>query len=88
MKVIDVRCWQGHLIFGKYRKAKKGFLMKCYIDMIGDDMVGVKNLTTGTDVYCPECKKEGIETRIGRIGLKHGRPAVIINHGKVKKIQT
>ena len=57
--------------------------MKCYIDMIGEDLVGISGLTNETDVFCPKCK-----VRIGRIGLKHGRPSVIINHGGVKQIKT
>lgn len=83
VKTIDVLCKNNHLLFGKYRKVRSGFLMKCYIDMIGEDFVGVKGLSNETDVYCPKCK-----LRIGRIGLKHGRPSVIINHGGVKKIST
>ncbi len=82
-KTIDIFCKNKHLIFGKYKKVKPGFLMKCYLDMIGEDLVGVKGLSNETDVYCPTCK-----VRIGRIGLKHGRPAVIINHGGVKQVKT
>lgn len=83
IKNIDVFCKNSHLLFGKYKKVKSGFLMKCYIDMIGEDFVGVAGLSNETDVYCPKCK-----VRIGRIGLKHGRPSVIINHGEVKQIKT
>ncbi len=82
-KTIDIFCKNNHLIFGKYKKVKSGFLMKCYIDMIGEDLVGVKGLLNETDVYCPICK-----VRIGRIGLKHGRPAVVVNHGGVKQVKT
>lgn len=82
-KVIDIYCKNGHLLFGRYKKEKSGFLMKCYIDKIGKDLVGVNGLTNETDVFCSECR-----VRVGRIGLKHGRPAVIINHGGVKRIKT
>ena len=57
--------------------------MKCYIERIGKDYVGVKNLPDETDIYCPECK-----LRIGRIKTVHGMPAVFINHGAVKRIKT
>jgi len=83
IKTINVYCKNGHLIFGRYKKEKSGFLMKCYIDKIGKDYVGVTGLANETDVFCPQCN-----VRIGRIGLKHGRPSVIINHGGVKQIKT
>ncbi len=82
-KVIDVYCKNGHLVFGKYRKEKPGFLMKCYIDKIGVDHIGVVGSLNDTDVFCPECK-----IRTGGISLKHGRPSVIINHGGVKQTKT
>lgn len=42
-RTIDVYCKNGHLLFGRYIKMKPGFLMKCYIDKIGIDYVGVKD---------------------------------------------
>lgn len=57
--------------------------MKCYINMIGKDYVGVTNLQNGTNVFCKEC---GI--RVGRISQVHGRPAVVVNHGGIKKVTT
>ena len=82
-KKIDVHCKNGHLIFGRYLKDKRGFLMKCYIDMIGKDYIGVSGLPNKTDVFCKDCN-----IRIGRISQVHGRPAVVINHGGVKRIKT
>lgn len=82
-KTIDVCCKNGHLIFGRYKKVKSGFLMKCYIDMIGVDCVGVSGLENETDVFCLECR-----IRVGRIAQVHGRPAVVINHGGVKRRKT
>lgn len=87
-KVIDVYCKKGHLLFEKYKKVKSGFLMKCYIDEIGIDHVGVSGLANETDIYCPSCKNEGEKLRIGRIAMVHGRPAVIVNHGGIKRIKT
>ena len=83
IKTIDVYCKNGHLLFGRYKKVKPGFLMKCYIERIGNDHVGVSGLANETDVFCPDCK-----IRVGRIGIKHGMPAVVINHGGVKRIKT
>jgi len=87
-RTIDVYCKNGHLLFGRYIKMKPGFLMKCYIDKIGIDYVGVKDLPLGKDVYCSSCTKEGENLRIGRIGMVHGRPAVVVNHGGIKRIKT
>lgn len=86
--IIDIKCKRDHIVFGHYRKVKAGRLLKCYIDEIRDDYIGVKGLPNETDIFCKECEKEGIETRIGRIGLVHGRPAVKINHGGTKPIRT
>lgn len=83
IKTIDVICKNGHLLFGRYIKMKPGFLMKCYIERIGNDYIGVSGLPTGTEVFCPECK-----LRVGRIKMVKGRPAVVINHGTVKRIKT
>lgn len=83
IKIIDVECKNGHLLFKKYRKVIAGNLLKCYIDEIGTDYVGVSNLKTGQDVYCLQCN-----LRIGRIGMVHGRPAVVVNHGGIKTVRT
>jgi len=88
IKVIDVFCKNGHLLFGRYRKVKSGFLMKCYLDEIGIDYVGVKDLPLNRDVYCPFCAKQGVTLRIGRKGIVHGRQAVVVNHGGIKRIKT
>ena len=88
IKIIDIHCKHGHLIFEKYRKVKSGNLLKCYIDEIGTDFIGVQGLPNGIDVYCPECKKQGIILRVGRIAQVHGRPAVVVNHGGIKPIRT
>jgi len=87
-KIIDVKCKNGHLLFRKYRKIKPGNLLKCYIDQIGQDLISVNGLPSDTDIYCPMCQKENITLRIGRIGMVHGRPAVIVNHGGIKPIRT
>ncbi len=87
-RIINVYCKFGHLLFEKYRKEKPGFLMKCYIERIGIDHVGVQGLTVDQPVFCLQCKKEGRELRIGRIGMRHGMPAVVVNHGGIKGIRT
>lgn len=88
VSIIDIECKRGHVVFGHYRKVIHGRLLKCYMDEIRDDYIGVNGLKNETNVFCKACEKEGIKTRIGRIGLVHGRPAVIINHGGTKPIRT
>ncbi|HUS59932.1 MAG TPA: hypothetical protein VMX76_00950 [Nevskiaceae bacterium] len=87
-KTIDVRCKNGHLLFEEYKKVGSGRLIKCYIDKIKIDHVGVSNLPDRADIFCPQCKKKDIILRVGRIGMIHGRPAVLINHGGTKPIRT
>jgi hypothetical protein len=82
-KTIGVLCKNNHLIFGRYKKVKSSFLMKCYIDEIVKDLVGVTNLHNNTDVFCPKYK-----IRIEGTAPVHDRPAVVINHGGVKRIKT
>ena len=88
IKIINVYCKYGHLVFERYKKMKPGFLMKCYIERIGIDHVGVKGMPINEPVFCPFCKEEGRELRIGRIGMRHGMPAVVVNHGGIKGIKT
>jgi|GEM_PF-1704228 len=87
-KIIDIKCKNGHLLFHKYRNLRPGNLMRCYINQIGYDLIGVDDLINGTDVYCPTCQKNNVDLRIGRIGMVHGRPAVIVNHDGIKSIRT
>ena len=83
IRTVDVHCKNGHILFGRYIKMRPGFLMKCYVERIGKDYVGVIGLHNGADVFCPECR-----LRVGRIKIVHGMPAVFINHGTVKRIKT
>lgn len=87
-RIIDVYCKNGHLLFGRYKKVKPGFLMKCYLDKIGVDYVGVGNLPINKEVFCPFCAEKGLSLRVGRVGMVHGRRAVIVNHGGIKRIET
>lgn len=83
IKTIDVYCKNGHILFEKYRKLKSGLLLKCYRDQIKIDHCKVDNLNNGDTVLCPECS-----IAVGTVGLVHGRPSVIINHGGTRKIRT
>jgi len=87
-KTIDVFCKNGHLLFGRYRKVGRGKLIKCYLDEIRFDKVGISKLKNNTQINCPFCEKENVRLRIGRIGLVHGRPAIILNQGGIRQVKT
>ncbi len=88
IKIINVECKNGHILFEKYRKVKSGNLLKCYISEIGIDHVGVSGLINGVDVFCPVCHGQGTILRIGRVSQVHGRPAVVVDHGGIKPVRT
>ena len=81
-RVINVQCRCGQRLF-KYFKGGHGRLIKCYLDEIREDYVGVLELPVGSRPLCPGCGKE-----IGIVRMIHGRPAVKINQGTVKQIRT
>ncbi len=81
-RVIKVECKCGKLLF-KYHKNKRGRLIKCFLSQIKEDNVGILDLPTGARPVCPVCGKE-----IGIIKLIHGRAALKINQGTVKKTGT
>ena len=81
-RVIKVQCGCGQLLF-KYYKGGRGRLIKCFLDLIQEDHVGVGDSPTGFRPPCPACGKE-----IGIVRLVRGRPAVKINQGTVKPTRT
>jgi hypothetical protein len=81
-KVIKVYCQCGYLLF-RYFKDIRGRLIKCYLDEIRKGYVGVQSLRNGKTPKCPECKNE-----IGVVTLIHGRPAIKLNQGNIKKTRT
>jgi hypothetical protein len=81
-RVIKVHCRCGQLLF-KYFKGGRGRLIKCYLDEVREDHVGVSEMPTGSRPTCPACGK-----RIGVVRMIHGRPAVKINQGTVKQTRT
>jgi len=81
-RVIKVECRCGRHLF-QYYKAGRGRLIKCFLDEITQDKVGVAGLPTGAYPVCPNCGKN-----IGVIKMIRGRPAVKINQGTVKETST
>jgi hypothetical protein len=59
------------MLLYKYYKAKKGHLVKCYLENIKEDY-------TRGDLKCPNCR-----VQFARKKMIHGRPANKIIQGKV-----
>jgi hypothetical protein len=81
-RVIKVQCRCGQPLF-KYYKGGRGRLIKCYLDEIRQDGVGVLDLPQGAQPTCPGCGKE-----LGVVRIVRGRPALKINQGPVKETRT
>ncbi|MGC9393442.1 MAG: hypothetical protein ACP5J4_01155 [Anaerolineae bacterium] len=81
-RVIKVKCQCGQFLFA-YFKAGHGRLIKCFLDEIRDDVVGVVDLPFGARPACPGCGKE-----IGIVRIVRGRPALKLNQGAIQKIRT
>jgi len=80
-RVVKVECQCGQSLF-KYFKGGRGRLIKCFLDEIQDDGVGVVNAPLGARPTCPGCGKE-----IGIVRIVRGRPALKLNQGAIQKIR-
>lgn len=80
-RILDVQCKCGYLLF-RYYKAGKGRLIKCMIDRLTDDFVGIKGAATHSRPLCPSCKKE-----LGIVMMIHGKPALKLNQGTIIPIR-
>ena len=81
-RVIKVECRCGQLLF-KYFKGGHGRLIKCFLDELRVDNVGIADSTLGSRPQCPHCGKE-----LGIVRIVRGRPALKLNQGTVKKTRT
>ena len=81
-RVIKVECRCGRRLF-RYYKGGRGRLIKCFLDLISHDQVGVVGQPIDARPTCPDCGKE-----LGIIRMVRGRPALKINQGTVKEIRT
>lgn len=80
-RVVDVECRCGQQLF-KYYKGGRGRLIKCFLDEIRDDQVGLAAQPLGARPTCPACGKE-----LGMVRIVRGRPALKINQGTIKTIR-
>ena len=80
-RTVEVTCQCGHLLFDYY-KGGRGRLIKCYLDQIRSDSVGLRDRRLGARPVCPSCGKG-----IGTIRIVRGRPALKINQGAVRRVR-
>jgi hypothetical protein len=88
-RVITVECQCGQPLF-KYYKGGRGRLIKCFLDEIRKDFVGildaVEDETRGPgDSALPPCPRCG--GKLGIVRIIRGRPALKINQGTVKQVR-
>ena len=81
-RVIKVTCRCGQPLF-KYYKGGRGRLIKCFLDLIEKDGVGVVDAPLGARPVCPSCGKV-----LGTVRMVRGRPALKLNQGTVSEIRT
>ncbi len=80
-RILNIECSCGFLLF-RYFKAGKGRIIKCMLNRMEADYVGIKGSPTFSKPLCPQCGKE-----LGIIMMIHGEPALKINHGTIKDIR-
>lgn len=89
-RVVTVECRCGQRLF-KYYKGGRGRLIKCYLDEIRTDFVGIHHhgLVAAHDRQAPDAQPTcpSCGCTVGRIQIVRGRPALKINHGTVKAIR-
>ncbi len=78
-RIIKVECQCDFLLL-KYKKAKRGRLVKCYFSRISYDYIRLPDkIAVETKIFCPNCKK-----RIGTILNIKGMLAIKLNQGQIK----
>ncbi|HOD55348.1 MAG TPA: hypothetical protein PKJ08_12545 [Candidatus Cloacimonadota bacterium] len=80
-KIVDIECKCGFLLF-RYFKAGKGRIIKCFVDRMEKDFVGLKGLPTFFKPVCPNCNNE-----IGILMMIRGSIAIKLNQGCIKSIR-
>jgi hypothetical protein len=81
-RVIKVECRCGRLLF-RYFKGGRGRLIKCFLDEIRKDYVGVLDEPVDPRPTCPDCGGE-----LGVVRMIRGRPALKMNQGTIKQTRT
>jgi hypothetical protein len=80
-RVIKVNCQCGEPLF-RYYKGGRGRLIKCFLDEIRQDHIGIQDKPLGAHPTCPRCGKD-----LGEIRIVRGQPALKINQGTIQSIR-
>ncbi len=80
-RVVPVECRCGQRLF-RYYKGGRGRLIKCFLDEIREDPLGLADQPLGARPTCPGCGKE-----LGIVCIVRGRPALKINQGTIKEVR-
>ncbi len=80
-KIVDIECKCGFLLF-RYFKAGKGKIIKCFLQRMENDFVGLQGSATHSKPLCPSCGKE-----LGIIMMIRGEIALKLNQGTIKGIR-
>ena len=83
-QTVSVNCQTCRTKLFRYKKKNgtKSNLVKCYIERISEDSVGLLEAHKDNDDehwYCPNC-----QTKFGRDSMIHGRPAIKMIGGKIR----
>ena len=80
-KILDIKCKCGYKLFRYYKKGK-GRIIKCFINRIDEDFVGLKGSESFSKPVCPNCGKV-----LGIVMIIRGEPALKINNGTIKSLR-
>lgn len=80
-KIITLYCKCGYKLF-RYYKAGKGKIIKCFVNRLTEDFVGLQGAETHSKPLCPQCRKE-----LGIIMMIRGEPALKLNQGTIKPVR-
>jgi len=80
-KILTIYCKCGFRLF-RYFKAGKGKIIKCFVNRIEEDFVGLQGSETLSKPVCPQCQKE-----LGIIMMIRGEPALKLNQGTIKPVR-
>ena len=80
-KIVNIECKCGYLLF-RYFKAGKGKIIKCFVNRLENDFVGIGSLPNFHKPLCPKCEKE-----LGIIMMIRGEPALKLNQGTIKGVR-
>lgn len=81
-KLLNIDCGCGYRLF-RYFKAGKGRIVKCFINRITEDNVGLSDAETFSKPLCPQCGKE-----LGIVMMIRGEPALKLNQGTIRKAKS